>query len=119
MEYSRILTAQKDEVPSQKREAQKFLLRLDDERFAEMITNMDNGSITGKAYPASLLAEAYSVARLWVTPSQKKAVTTSRMKSRRQFQDEKQWRPRRPWGGWSQHGRARRKRLAKEREPTT
>ena len=41
-----------------------------------MITNIDNGSITGKAYPASL-AEAYEVARLWAIPSQKKAVTTS------------------------------------------
>ena len=37
---------------------------------------MDNGSITVKAYPASL-AEAYEVVRLWVIPSQKKAVTTS------------------------------------------
>ena len=57
VEYRRILTAQKDEVPSQKREAQNSLLTFDDERFAEMITNMDNGSITRKAYPASLLEE--------------------------------------------------------------
>jgi hypothetical protein len=35
---------------------------------------------------------------------------------RRQFQDEKRWRP---WGGWLQHRRARMKRLAKERGPTT
>ena len=75
VEYRRILTAQKDEVPSQKREAQNFLQRLD-ERYTEMITSMDNGYITGKAYPASL-AEAYEIARLWVIPSQKEAVTTS------------------------------------------
>jgi hypothetical protein len=42
VEYRRILTAQRDEVSSQKREAQNFLLRLD-ERYAELITNMDNG----------------------------------------------------------------------------
>ena len=35
VEYRRILTTQKDEVPSQKREAQNFLLRLD-ERYTEM-----------------------------------------------------------------------------------
>ena len=39
-----------------------------------MITDMDNGSLTGKAYPESL-AEAYEVARLWVIPDQKKAAT--------------------------------------------
>ncbi len=37
---------------------------------------MDNGSITGKTYPASL-AEAYEVIRLWAIPTQKKATTTS------------------------------------------
>ena len=40
-------------------------------------SNMDNGSITGKAYPASLAEAYYEVVRLWVIPSQKKAVTTS------------------------------------------
>ena len=115
VDYRRILTAQRDEVPSQKRVAQNFLLRLD-ERYAEMITNMDNGSITGKAYPASL-AEAYEVARLWVIPSQKKAVTTSlALVATEDSQDEKRWRQ---WDGWSQHRRARMKRLAKERGPTT
>ena len=73
--YRRILTAQKDEVPSSKREAQNFLLRLDG-RYAEMITNMDNGSLTGKPYPGSL-AEAYEVARLWVIPAQKKEATAA------------------------------------------
>ena len=43
VEHRRILTAQKDEVPHPKREVQNFLLRLD-ERYAEMITSMDNGS---------------------------------------------------------------------------
>lgn len=70
VEHRRILTAQKDEVPVPKREAQNFILRLDG-RYAEMITSMDNGSITGKPYPASL-AEAYEVARLWVVPMDKK-----------------------------------------------
>ena len=37
---------------------------------------MDNGSLTGKAYPGSL-AEAYEVARLWVIPAQKKAATAA------------------------------------------
>ena len=60
MEHRRILTPQKDEVPSPKREAKNFLLRLDD-RYAEMITNMDNGSIMEKAYPGSL-TEVYEVA---------------------------------------------------------
>ena len=41
-----------------------------------MITNMDNGSVTGKAYPASL-AEAYEMTRLWTIPTQKKAATTT------------------------------------------
>eukprot|EP01036_Dinobryon_divergens_P060069 gene60069-80110_t len=41
-----------------------------------MITNMDNGSITGKPYPGSL-AEAYEVARLWVIPAQTKAATAA------------------------------------------
>ena len=69
------MTAQKDEVSHPKREAQNFLLKLD-EGYAEMITNMDNGSVTGKAYPASL-AEAYEMTRLWTIPTQKKAATTT------------------------------------------
>ncbi len=50
VKHRRILTAQKGEVHP-KYEAQNYLLRLD-ERYAEMIANIDNGSITGKAYPA-------------------------------------------------------------------
>ena len=75
VEHRRILTAQKDEVPHPKREAQNFLLRLD-ERYAEMLVSMDNGSITGKAYPGSL-EEAYEVTRLWAIPTHKKVATSA------------------------------------------
>ena len=54
VEHRRILTAQKDEVPHPKREAQNFLLSRLDERYAEMLVSIVNGSITGKAYPGSL-----------------------------------------------------------------
>ena len=37
--------------------------------------SMDNGSITGKAYPGSL-EEAYEVTRLWVIPTHKKVATS-------------------------------------------
>ncbi len=54
VEHRRILTAQKDEVPHPKRETQNFFLLRFNERYAEMLVSMDNGSITGKAYPGSL-----------------------------------------------------------------
>ena len=77
VEHRRILTApQKDEVQYPKREAQNFLLRLD-ERYAEMLVSMDNGSITGKAYPGLLLEEAYEMTRLWVIPTHKKVATSA------------------------------------------
>ena len=117
VEYIRILTAQKDEVPSQKLEAQNFLLRLDD-RYTEMITNIDNGSITGKAYPASL-AEAYEVARLWVISSQKKAATTSLALVATEDSSRMKSGGGRGAGGRSTGGRGGRGLLAKEREPTT
>ena len=75
VEHRKVLTAQRYAKPHPKREAQNFLLRLD-ERNAEMIANTNNGSTTGKAYQASL-AEAYEVTRLWVIPTQKKVATTS------------------------------------------
>jgi hypothetical protein len=75
VEHRRILTAQKDEVPHPKREAQNFLLRID-ERYAEMLVSMDSGSITGKPYPGSL-EEAYEVTRLWAIPTHKKVATSA------------------------------------------
>ena len=74
---------------------------------------MDNGSITGKAYPA-FLAKAYEVARLWVIPSQKKAVTTSLTLVATEDRSRVKNGGGRGAGGRGTGGRGWRKRLAKE-----
>jgi hypothetical protein len=67
VEFRTTLTKQGHPVPEDRREAQKFLQRLDD-RYSEMMTSMANGTLLGVRYPGSLAA-AYETASMHVVPA--------------------------------------------------
>ncbi len=69
VEFRATLTKQGHPVPEDRREAQKFLQRLDD-CYSEMMTSMANGTLLGVRYPGSLAA-AYETASMYVVPAEK------------------------------------------------
>jgi hypothetical protein len=69
VEFRATLTKQGHPVPEDRREAQKFLQRLDG-RYSEMMTSMANGTLLGVRYPGSLAA-AYETASMYVVPEEK------------------------------------------------
>ena len=69
VEFRATLTKQGHPVPEDKREAQKFLQRLDD-RYSDMMASMANGTLVGVKYPKNL-AKAYETAAQYVVPPEK------------------------------------------------
>ena len=69
VEFRATLTKQGHPVPEDRREAQKFLQRLDD-RYSDMMISMANGTLVGVRYPGSLAA-AYETASMYIVPAEK------------------------------------------------
>jgi len=69
VEFRATLTKQGHPVPSDRREAQKFLQRLDG-RYSDMMISMANGTLLGVRYPGSLAA-AYETASMYIVSAEK------------------------------------------------
>jgi hypothetical protein len=120
LEFCATLTMQGHPVPEDKREAQKFLQRLDD-RYSDIMASMANGMLLGVNYPKSL-AKAYEAATQYVMPPEKmKEPDVHLPDERRKRSGQDKWGSRRQmWTGW--RPRRRRSRSTRcdreEREPS-
>ncbi len=75
VEFRATLTKQGHPVPSDRREAQKFLQRLDG-RYSDMMISMANGTLLGVRYPGSL-APAYETASMYIVEKLKNPAGSS------------------------------------------